>query len=72
MINFREPYNEGAESFAPPAYRIDYYMTQRDYTRAMRAIDVMWMPSNVSNFTFMRNKLNNSLIGHCCMTKIQG
>jgi hypothetical protein len=65
------PFVEGYESYNPPVYRIEYYMTQREYSKALSYIGVMWTPSdNASHFMFARNKMISSLVGHSIRFKI--
>jgi hypothetical protein len=70
MIDLAEEFTKGYEEHIPPVYKIEYFMTQKEYTKIMNAIDCFWMPSNVGNFTFWKHKINSRLSGHIIRVKI--
>lgn len=71
MIDISEEFNKGYDNYKPNSYKIEYFMTQKDYTTVMNAISLMWTPSNNSgHYTFMKQKLISSIRGHCIRVKI--
>lgn len=66
----RQEFKDAYDSYNPPAYRVTYYMTNREYTRAMNVISLMWRPDNQKNYTHTKHNLIRSLVGLQCITRI--
>lgn len=69
-MTIQEAFEEGSKQYNPPAYRVEYYMTQKEYTSVMRSIDAMWNPSNISNYTFWKHKITSNIHANIIRVKI--
>jgi hypothetical protein len=66
----KQAFTDGYDSYNPPAYRVTYYMTNREYTRAMNVIAMSWRPDNQRNYTHTKQNIIRSLVGLMSITRI--
>jgi hypothetical protein len=67
-MTWQQALEEAQENHIVPAFHIKYFMTHKEYTRALQAIDCYW--NCTSSHTFWKQKISTSIVGQLVIVKI--